>query len=543
MEALSKIKYKTVVFVSFENHYAPLGGLAAVMKMLPPVVSKSIKTVLFSPLFFNIEKTKKSIESQTLVETDLKGRVLYVGKYYPITLYKSTEYSDYKNYSIYLIKSDDFFLADENPYIDIWREKALFHDSYFLCKSIPVSLQLIKDEFEPPYVVNLQDWETALVAEAMPSTLPNKCVLTLHNTYDEYLPNDPQKRTILQYSIPKIHGISAVSENYAYELKHDILQKEILAYKLQGYFQYKEPIGINNGNFVKLSFPENLSLPDEIISEKLKNRKFFNDLLSQREDINPTWGTKTDLTKDDRPIFLLFGRDDPKQKGFDAGASAVYKLLKKKGANSAYFIFTPVPGPNGLIGLEYLKDLATEFSENIMVFPFRLSAGYVELLKAANYIIMPSYYEPFGAANEGYASGTPVIARATGGLIQQVCPRNFKSLSKTIKNYLRLYHKDLAKFTGYLYREHSSTENADNWRYLFGTDFSKPRSVQEPVDWRNPIFWSMVTELEKVVEEAIKLYNDKKEEYSKMILNGINLFKTFTWEKSAEKYISHLYEI
>ena len=178
-----------------------------------------------------------------------------------------------------------------------------------------------------------------------------------------------------------------------------------------------------------------------------------------------------------------------------------------------------------------------------MVFPFRLSAGYVELLKSANYIIMPSYYEPFGAANEGYASGTPVIARATGGLIQQVCPRNFKSLSKTIKNYLRLYHKDITKFTGYLYREHSSTENADNWRYLYGTDFSKPRSVQEPVDWRNPIFWSMVTELEKVVEEAIKLYNDKKEEYSKMILNGIDLFKTFTWEKSAEKYISLLYEI
>ncbi|MFX1258431.1 MAG: glycogen/starch synthase [Promethearchaeota archaeon] len=539
----SKIEYKTVVFVSFENHYAPCGGLSAVMKMLPPIMSKSIKTVLLSPLFFNIEKTKKALESRILVETDLKGNVLYAGKNHPINLYKSTEFSEFKNYSIFLIKSERFFLAGENPYIDTWRENALFHDSYFFSKSIPIALGLIKDEFNPPYILNLQDWETALVADVMPSTLPNKCVLTLHNPYDEDLPNDPQGRTILQYVIPKLHGLSTVSEHYSYELQNDVLQRDILARKLKGQFQYLNPIGINNGNFVELSFPENISNSEEIISEKLKNRRAFNNLLAHQEELNPTWGEKIDLMKGDRPIFLLFGRDDPKQKGFDVAAAAIYRLLKKRGKNLAIFIFTLIPDRYGLINLAYLKDLALEFSKNVMIFPFRLSAGYAELQKASNFIIMPSYYEPFGAANEGYASGVPVIARATGGFVQQVCPENFEALPESIKKYLKWYHKDIIKSTGYLYREHPSTETPDNWRYLFGTDFTKPRSIQEPVDWRNPIFWSMVSELEKVIEEAIMLYNNNKKKYCEMILNGIKLFKKFTWEKSAKKYKNLLYHI
>ena len=491
--------YKTVVFVSFENHYAPLGGLSAVMKMLPPIMSKSIKTVLITPLFFNIEKTKIAIENKLLEDTGLEGNVFYMGKIHHIKLYRSSEFFGFKDYSIFLIKSENFFLSGENPYIDTWRENSLFHDSYFLCKSIPIVLDLIKGIYEPPYIINLQDWETALVAETIVSNTPNKCVLTLHNTYDEYLPADAQGRTILQYCIPMVQGLSTVSEHYAYELQNDILQHDILAKKLQGLFQYLKPIGINNGNFVKLSFPDNLSTSNEIISEKIQNRKSFNTILSKRDDLNPTWGKKIDLMSKNLSIFLLFGRDDPKQKGFDVAAAAIYKFLKKKGKDSAYFIFSPIPGPNGLVSLAYLLELAQEFSENVMVFPSRLSAGYVELQKATTYVIMPSYFEPFGAANESYASGAPVIARATGGLIQQVCPINYNSLPVKIKDYIKRYHKDLTKYTGYLYRDAPQTETADNWLYLYATHVEKPRSMQEPVDGRSSVFWSKVTELEKII--------------------------------------------
>ena len=538
------MNFNTVVFVSYENFYAPFGGLSAVMKMLPPTMSKSIKTVLISPFFSNINRTKESIDNKKLKKTNLKGRIFYKGFSHTINLYQSTEYLDFKDYSIFLVQSDKFFLSGENPYIDTWRFDSLIHDSYFFSKSIPVVLQLIQDDFPPPYILNLQDWETALVADTLPSSLPHKCVLTLHNPYDEYLYEDPQGRTILQFTIPKMQGLSTVSEHFAYELKHDVLVHDVLFRKLTGALEFLPPIGINNGSFVNLSFPENLSTQEGILDEKLKNRRIFNSLLKDREDLAPKWGNKIDLIKDDKPIFLIFGRDSPKQKGFDVAASAIYKLLKKKGTNSAYFIFAPIPSQFDLINLAYLEDLAGEFNNNVMVFPFRLSKGYEELQKSSNFIIMPSFYEPFGAANEGYASGTPVIGRATGGLIQQICPKNYGSLPELIQTYLNKYHSDMTKATGYLYREDPNTETTDNWKYLLSTDFSKRRTIQEPVDWRNPVFWSMVSELENVLDQAIMLYNEKnKISYCEMILNGLSLFKKFSWVKSAEQYRTLLYKI
>ncbi|MFX1274899.1 MAG: glycogen/starch synthase [Promethearchaeota archaeon] len=537
-----KRHYNTVVFISFENHYAPHGGLAAVMKNLPPVMSKSIKTTLISPLFPNIKKTREAIDSQILIDTNYRGHVLYKGYKHEISLFKSTEFSDFKNYDLFLVKSDNFFLAGEDPYNDTWRYDALFHDSYFFSKSIPIVLNLIKEKFSPPYMINLQDWETALVADSIAHSSQNKLVLTLHNPYDEYLPNDPQGRTVLQLSIPKIQGLSTVSEHFAYELQHDVLHQYILTHKLKTQFQLLKPIGINNGNFVNLSFPEKLIDSTDILHKKLENRRDFNTMLMERKNIKPKWGNNFDLMSEDLPLFLLFGRDDPNQKGFDLAAAAIYKLLKKSNPLPAFFIFASIPGPHGLNNFGPMQDLASEFHENVMVFPSRLSEGYDLLQSSANYIIMPSYYEPFGAANEGYASGVPVIARATGGLIQQVCPKNYKSLPEKIKEYVKLYHGDLTRPTGYLYREQPNTETAENWKYLLSTDFSKRRSVHEPVDWRNPVFWSMVSELEIVLEEAIKLYEFDKETYCEMIINGINLFKEFSWEKTAKLYRTLLYD-
>ncbi len=533
----------TVVFVSFENHYAPWGGLAAVMKMLPPIMSKTIKTVLISPLFFNIPKTNTSIQENKLINTHLSSQVLYKGFKHRIELYKSVEFPESENYGLFLIKSDAFFLSGTNPYNDPWRFNPLIHDSYFLSKSVPVALNLIQDEFQPPYIINLQDWETALVVETMPPLMNHKCVVTLHNPYDEYLIEDPHGKTVMQLTLPKMQGVSTVSEQFANDLEHDVLLTQVICPKFQEHFVNSKPIGINNGNFVNLSFKSDLIDIKSIISEKLESRRAFNNILNHEALIHPEWGNKIDLEENEKPIFLLFGRDDPRQKGFDVAAAAVFRLLKKRGIGCADFIFTPIPNSNDLITLSYLEGLSKEFPNNVMVFPNRLSIGYDILQKAANFILMPSYYEPFGAANEGYAAGVPVIARATGGLIQQICPLNFNSLPEKIQENVRLYHKDLSKATGYLYREHISTETADNWRYLLSTNFSQRRSVQEPVSRLNPVFWSMVTELERTLEEALDLYYNDKKMYCQLILNGIELFKTFSWEKSAEKYRKELYLI
>ena len=127
-------------------------------------------------------------------------------------------------------------------------------------------------------------------------------------------------------------------------------------------------------------------------------------------------------------------------------------------------------------------------------------------------------------------------------MVQQVCPKNFDSLPISTQEHVKMYHDGLSKYTGYLYREHPSTETRKGWEYLRGSDFSIKRSIKEPIDWRNPIFWSMVSELEKVLEDAILFYENDKTAYCNMILNGIDLFKEFTWEKSAEKYRKILYK-
>ena len=129
------------------------------------------------------------------------------------------------------------------------------------------------------------------------------------------------------------------------------------------------------------------------------------------------WGS-LNFDNDNGPIFLFFGRDDPRQKGYDVAAAAIEKIPKGK----AKYIFTPIPGDEGLEGLAFLKRLARKRPGEVKVFPFRMERGYMELQKGASFLVMCSLYEPFGGATEGYVVGTPVVARATGGLVQQVCP-------------------------------------------------------------------------------------------------------------------------
>ncbi len=532
----------TIVFVSFENEYAPVGGLAAVMKLLPPEVSRWYETILITPCFQNIGRTKRAISEGQIIDTGLTGRVFHNGKFHDIQILRARPVKNRPAYAMFLVKADAFFLAGENPYIDTWRPDALFNDAHFLCKSVPAVLGLLSDSAKPPYKVSLHDWETALVAESTKLGPLADCYLTLHNVYDTDLRGDPRGQTVLQHCIPLMQGLSAVSEQYAIELTTDVLQRDCLAEKIQALIASKPIVGINNGNFVPMSFPSDARDVKEIMAIKHEARLAFTRLLRDCDEIAPRWGSKIDLAADDKPIFLVFGRDDPKQKGFDVAAAAVYRFLHRVGEGAGYFIFAPIPGPDGLDSIAYLEGLCEEFPDNVMVFPFRLSAGYQELQKAASYIIMPSYYEPFGAANEGYANGVPVIARATGGLIQQVCPANVGNLPDRVAAIVQYYHGDaLSKPTGFLYREHPSTETQMNWKYLLSTNFKERRPIQEPVNKLNPVFWSMVDELANVLDNASMLYSDNKEGYCNLIINGIALFSEFSWEKSARRYIEKLF--
>ncbi len=546
----------TIVFVSFENEFAPVGGLAAVMRILPRTIAKAYKTVLITPCFRNIEETRRALGAGIIVDTGKSGRVVHNGQFHSFNLMEAKPKPGSKNcenhennetnedYAMFLVRSDHFFVGGDNPYLDTWRYDALFEDAYFFCKTVPAVLELFAHRFPPPYAISLHDWETAMVVQTMQLSQSHECFLTLHNPYDADLRGDLDARTVLQYAIPLMHGFATVSEEFAFELTHDVLQRECHAEKIQPQLKDMKLVGINNGNFVSLNFPENVKSRDGILEVKAHARDAFNAILHGREDVSPKWGRKIDLARDDQPIFLMFGRDDPKQKGFDVAAAAVHRLLSDIGGDIGHFIFVATPGANGLDGLAYLEDLGNEFPDNVMVFPSRMSAGFAELQKAATYLLMPSYYEPFGAANEGFANGVPVIARATGGLIQQVRPVNAARLPSHILDRVKHYHgAKLDKPTGFLYREHPSTETANNWRYLLGTDFKARRPIHEPVNKLNPIFWSMVVELGTVLGEVVRYYKEDEAGYCQMVVNGIELFKDFSWDRAADKYLHALFKI
>jgi hypothetical protein len=106
-----------------------------------------------------------------------------------------------------------------------------------------------------------------------------------------------------------------------------------------------------------------------------------------------------------------------------------------------------------LAGLGFLKALAEERAGDVKVFPFRMARGFLELMRGSTYLVMASLYEPFGAATEGYAKGTPVVARATGGLVQQVAPYPSGVMGQAVRRIADRYHARGAAPTGFLFRE------------------------------------------------------------------------------------------
>jgi glycosyltransferase involved in cell wall biosynthesis len=200
----------------------------------------------------------------------------------------------------------------------------------------------------------------------------------------------------------------------------------------------------------------------------------------------------------------MSGRLDPNQKGYDVLLRAIQKL---GGADErAKFILTPMPVRNS--DLDYFRKTAELCAGNITVFPIRMAQGYKELQLGCSYGVMPSIYEPFGAAVEYMVNGTLNIARATGGLVNQIT--NNKS--------------------GLLFLEEPASKTDDGIRDYFSYMFDVEKRYSHINSWAE----SMANALLQKIEEAIKIFDTDK--YYEMIINGFEKADEFDWMKSSEKY-------
>jgi glycosyltransferase involved in cell wall biosynthesis len=556
---------KVIVFVTYESPWFPAGGIAAVMGKLPLAVATAsgVATVVVTPLHCQSKKMaalgKQAIRDIT-VHLDNHDE--------PVSVFHSQ--ADCPWYFLQPSESNDPFFNGKNHPYDVPKQ-ILLRDALFFGAAVMQALPAIATHLglrseEIEWNLMTQDWEgaTAALAFASQDRCRGRLHLTLHNSYDEYAKEadfskvriDPQRcpgDTILDRALGVVEQpVFTVSDQFALDLKQDLLQREVMAPQLQTVLSQCPAVGVDNGPFKILAIEEDLLLRAAagdfaaLRDWKMANRaKALSALAAHNpSDKEPIWGDKNAFRKGDAPWFVMAGRDDPRQKGYDVAVAAVEDYLAENHGKPEcpQFLFFPIPGDEGTSGLGFLRKLAEHFPESVLAFPFIWAAGFRAALQGAAYGLMPSMYEPFGMANEFYLDGGCVgIGRATGGDLEQIVPlRAASSYSHAVAIRAVSYHSTSAHPTGILFREEDGIASAfSDWTAINAADYNKSGGSQSRVGerLRLHVFESMRDELRIAIEDGVRIYREQPTLYYRMLAEGVShIQRTFSWHRAGQEY-------
>lgn len=555
-----------LAFVTYETPFAPCGGIAAVLGRLPAKVRDVSKreTIVITPFHHRLEKMINLGRSH-----EGSFGISFEGKMTVVHLYRHDDL-DKKIPHFFLLPEDPrFFAGTRHPYdLPAWE---LVRDSLFFGRAVAQAIHVI-DPGER-WTLFLQDWEaaTTAIATAGQPGAPRTFV-TLHNSYDANPSPDEFWRSginpqltpgysVLQRALSVTdRTIFTVSGQYAHDLTEEILQTRVMAPQLQGILPGRIS-GVDNGPFVDLALsPQIVSEASEgqaaaLLAWKHVNRQAFLTALEKLKpsDDRPVWGDIARFKKDDAPWFVMAGRDDPRQKGYDVAAHAVRRYLEPNqgpagsiiAPQPARFLFFPMPGDEGRAGLGFLQRLANQFPENVLVFPFLFREGFFAALRGASFGMMPSLYEPFGMANEFYLNGTAAIGRATGGITQQLVPlRTAKCFSAAVEHRSNRWHSAAAAPTGLLFREPDGWEwEQGDWAGINAGQYAVGREGPDRVEERTRyhVFNQLAEQLCTAIEDGVALAKETPGQYARLVASGIkHIQDTFSWEKTAKEYARHL---
>lgn len=538
---VKKLKVETIIYCSFENRFAKSGGLGAVTAKILPFLkeaSENRNAILVTPFH------SKIIDSQKLKSPGISFEVLFDGRPVKIEILEHTvEYNAPQKGTLkeYYLRAEGFFEAQNplnDPYIffedDRTRnDEAIRDNSLFFCQAVPLALKALG--VEKNIVFHVQDWQMALISLtakiAMVEGTLKSCatVQTMHNSFDSFVPwvslakilNDNRIQkisqqfheglTAFQIGLQLVDApITTVSDNFASEFTSDILQTEHFAPHLQTIFRKSGVVGVNNGAFVdvppEFAQEKNMTI-NKLKTIKTKNRKLLLKILDEYHpserfgNLTYQGGTIASLP-DSMPILVMSGRLDYNQKGYDIFLQAIERFAE----DEIKVVLTPMPTKPS--DLDFFKDVVSRCNGNVTVFPIRMTRGFLELQIGSTFGLMPSIYEPFGAAIEYMVNGTVNIARKTGGLADQIDDDQ----------------------TGLLYREYSTFYSIENIKHF--SDLADNVSMRRDNRWVQ----SMVAALHEKIKEAIYLYQNHPNEYYRLIIMGFKKAKKFDWSESAKKY-------
>jgi glycogen synthase len=529
---------RVVAYCVFENPFARAGGVFAVATHLPPALrTAGDETVLITPFHRNLETTPRYDQLKHLGDI----QVPFTSGTTRAELFET--FDKLGNRWIYVQSwgifdsrggptRKDPYAYDNNQY--------LVRDALFLSNSIPVALAHLG--LGNNVVVHAQDWQLAATALSVKQALLSgvlqsaATVLTSHNPYDQGLPDDslswitPRlglkqwpfgRDTFYERMIPLTDApLSTVSPGFALELTADPLQRRHFTGHLQAVYAQHGVVGINNPLFgePKPAFSEEAvraaagGAPEKILAEKSRKRQRMLEALSEYKDpriaggLDGGPGKKLTELPPEVPVFLMFGRLDPRQKGFDLFARAIEGVPR----NAAKFILTPIVGPGVDEWAADLLELAERRKGDVVTYPFRMEQGYMEAQAGATFAVMPSFYEPFGAATEAYLAGTPVIARATGGLTGQVVD----------------HEDDKARATGFLFKE----------KLPFGASWPVIASAGPEERVGVPLYAGMAEALYDALRKAAAVYAKRPMSYGRMLANLNAKAESFSGARAAAGY-------
>ncbi len=569
---------KKIAFIAYESPFAPCGGIAAVMGRLPGYMqdASGLGVIAMTPYHHNIPKTQKINNIVGNFSIEFEGQLISINIHKHLT----------EKWSWYFIEPIDYLLPPDgikyfagkpHPYLIVKgnpsvNAEKLRRDALLLGRSIHNTLDVVDPKAE--WILMMQDWETAttvldLASKGKHQNDKYKLFITLHNSYDSGVTDSHLLQvginpvacpgdTVLQRAIPFVkYPVFTVSEQFALDLVEDDFQAQVMAPHLQELLKPRL-LGVNNGPFIDLAFSRDML--QEVREGKLKrlqewkaeNRRTALNALKKftpSED-KPLWGDLSQFdTNDSACWFVMAGRDDPRQKGYDVAAAAVESFLKVSTNHNgkARFFFFPIPGDEGLFGLDFLKILADNFPDKVLVFPFVWQEGFFATLCGANYGIMPSLYEPFGMANEFYLKGSVGIGRAMGGLLHQIVPFwAASSFSYAAEIRTMRWHSESAHPTGILFKERDHIVSViKDWNGINTAQYAteetptRPNRVQERLQY--PLFRAMVHELKLSLTDAV---NIEPTLYYRMLVEGIDFIQnSLSWERAAEEYVRNVIDV
>src|SRR5262249_60890522 len=108
----------------------------------------------------------------------------------------------------------------------------------------------------------------------------------------------------------------------------------------------------------------------ELLAEwKAEHRQRFLGALEKLRsgEDRPVWGNIAQFARDEAPWFVMAGRDDPRQKGYDVLAQAAEMCLPK--SDQGPVLFFPVPWDQGRSRLRFLPKLAPPFPQSVLLLP------------------------------------------------------------------------------------------------------------------------------------------------------------------------------